>query len=157
MRAPADVARVAIEAIRAQGRRVLIGRGWADLSLIDDDPDCCAVGEVNLHALFARVAAVVQHGGAGTTTVAARAGAPQVVIAQMVDQPYWAGRVAELGIGVAHEGPTPTVESLSSALDAALAPETGARASAVAAEIRTDGAAVAASCLLAQPDITSVA
>jgi vancomycin aglycone glucosyltransferase len=157
MRAPADVARVAIAAIRAQGRRVLIGRGWADLSLIDDDADCCAVGEVNLHALFARVAAVVQHGGAGTTTVAARAGAPQVVIAQMVDQPYWAGRVAELGIGVAHEGPTPTVESLSSALDGALAPETGARAKAVAAAIRTDGAAVAASWLLAQPNITCVA
>src|SRR2546430_95743 len=31
MRAPADVARVAIEAIRTQGGRVLIARGWADL------------------------------------------------------------------------------------------------------------------------------
>ena len=29
MRAPKDIARVAIEAIRAQGRRVLVGRGWA--------------------------------------------------------------------------------------------------------------------------------
>ncbi|WP_410567333.1 nucleotide disphospho-sugar-binding domain-containing protein [Amycolatopsis sp. cmx-4-61] len=47
------------------------------------------------------MAAVVQHGGAGTTTVAARAGAPQVVVVQTVGQPYWAGRVAELGIGVA--------------------------------------------------------
>jgi len=50
MRAPADVARVAIEAIRAQGCRVLIARGWADLALVDDRDDCFAVGEVNQQA-----------------------------------------------------------------------------------------------------------
>jgi UDP:flavonoid glycosyltransferase YjiC (YdhE family) len=33
MRASTDVARVAIEAIRAQGRRALVGRGWADLGI----------------------------------------------------------------------------------------------------------------------------
>ena len=116
MRAPEDAARVAIEAIRAQGRRAIVSRGWADLALIDDRDDCFAVGEVNHQALFGRVAAVVHHGGAGTTTTAARAGAPQVVVPQMADQPYWAGRVADLGIGVAHDGPTPTIESLSAAL-----------------------------------------
>ena len=47
----------------------------------------------------------------------------------MADQPYWAGRVAELGIGAAHDGPTPTTESLSAALRTALSPETRARAS----------------------------
>ena len=148
MRASEDVARVAIEAIRAQGRRVLVGRGWADLALIDDRDDCFAVGEVNQQALFGRVAAVVHHGGAGTTTTAARAGAPQVVVPQIADQPYWAGRVAELGIGAAHDGPTPTFESLSAALGTALAPETRARATAVAGTIRTDGATVAAKLLL---------
>jgi vancomycin aglycone glucosyltransferase len=148
MRAPKDVARVAIEAIRAQGRRVLIARGWADLALIDDRDDCFAVGEVNQQALFGRVAAVVHHGGAGTTTTAARAGAPQLVIPQMADQPYWAGRVTELGIGATHDGPTPTTESLSAALSTALAGETRARASAMAGTIRTDGATVAARLLL---------
>ena len=83
VRAPEDIARVAIEAIRAQGRRVLVGRGWADLALIDDRDDCFVVGEVNQQALFGRVAAVVHHGGAGTTTTAARAGAPQVVVPQI--------------------------------------------------------------------------
>ena len=148
VRAPEDVARVAIEAIRAQGRRVVVGRGWADLALIDDRDDCFAVGEVNHQALFGRVAAVVHHGGAGTTTTAARAGAPQVVVPQIADQPYWAGRVADLGIGAAHDGPTPTVESLSAALETALAPEIRARAAAVAGMIRTDGATVAARLLL---------
>ncbi|MFE9631864.1 glycosyltransferase [Streptomyces sp. NPDC006463] len=142
------VARAAIEAIRAQGRRVLIGRGWAGLGLIDDQDDCFTVGEVNQQALFRRVAVVVHHGGAGTTTTAARAGTPQVVVPQMADQPYWAGRVADLGIGAAHDGPTPTFESLSVALKTALAPETRVRATAVADTVRTDGATVAAKLLL---------
>ncbi|MFJ6651000.1 glycosyltransferase [Streptomyces sp. NPDC091290] len=144
----ADIARVSIEAIRAHGRRVLVGRGWADLGLIDDGADCFAVGETNHQELFRRVAAVVHHGGAGTTTTAARAGAPQVVVPQAGDQPYWAGRVADLGIGAGHDGPIPTTESLSAALETALAPETHARARSVAAAIPADGAAVAAELLL---------
>jgi UDP:flavonoid glycosyltransferase YjiC (YdhE family) len=112
MRASTDVARVVIEAIRAHGRRVLVARGWTDLALIDDQDDCFVVGEVNHQALFSRVAAVVHHGGAGTTTTAALAGAPQLVVPQIVDQPYWAGRVAELGISAAHDGPTPMGEQL---------------------------------------------
>jgi vancomycin aglycone glucosyltransferase len=148
MRAPTDVARVAIEAIRAQGRRALLARGWADLALIDDRDDCFAVGEVNQQQLFGRVAAVVHHGGAGTTTTAARAGAPQVVVPQMADQPYFAGRVAELGVGAAHDGPTPTFDSLSAALRTTLTPESRARATAVAGTIRSDGATVAAKLLL---------
>ncbi|MFJ8534989.1 glycosyltransferase [Streptomyces sp. NPDC093591] len=147
-----DVSRAAIEAVRAQGRRVLVGRGWADLTLIDDQDDCFAVGEVNQQKLFGRVAAVVHHGGAGTTTTAARAGAPQVVVPQMADQPYWAGRVAELGIGAAHDGPTPTFESLSAALKTALVPETRARATAVADKVRTDGATAAAKLLIDEFD-----
>jgi vancomycin aglycone glucosyltransferase len=147
MHASQDAAHLAIDAARAHGRRVVVARGWADLGPLDDADDCVAVGEVNHQALFRRVAAVVHHGGAGTTTTAARAGAPQVVVPQIVDQPYWAGRVADLGIGAAHDGPTPTVESLTAALDTALAPETRARATAVAGEIRTDGATVAAEML----------
>ena len=146
---PEDIARVAIEAIRAQGRRVLVGQGWAGLALVDGRDDCFVVGEVNQQALFGRVAAVVHHGGAGTTTTAARAGAPQVVVPQAGgDQPYWASRVAELGIGAAHDGPAPTTESLSTALETALSPETRDQATAVAGWIRKDGATVAATRLL---------
>ncbi|WP_336053314.1 glycosyltransferase [Streptomyces sp. CA2R101] len=148
LRASEDAAGVAIEAIRAQGHRALVGRGWAGLALVDDRDDCFVVGEVNHQALLGRAAAVVHHGGAGTTTTAARAGVPQVVVPQAVDQPYWAGRVADLGIGTAHDGPAPTTESLSAALKTALTPETRVRATAVAATIRTDGAAVAAKLLL---------
>jgi vancomycin aglycone glucosyltransferase len=146
--ASTEMARAAIEAIRGRGRRALLSHGWGDLALIDDRDDCFAVGEVNQQALFGRVAAVVHHGGAGTTTTVALAGAPQVVVPQGADQLYWAGRVADLGIGTAHVGPIPTIDSLSAALQRTLTPETRARASAVAGTIRTDGATVAARLLV---------
>ncbi|QUQ69289.1 glycosyltransferase [Kutzneria sp. CA-103260] len=146
--APAGTAKAAIEAVRAQGHRVILSRGWADLALIDDRDDCLAIGEVNHQLLFGRVAAVVHHGGAGTTHVAARAGVPQILVPQIADQPYYAGRVAALGIGVAHDGPVPTFDSLSAALATVLAPQTRERAAEVAGTIRTDGATVAAQLLL---------
>ncbi|OBB98469.1 glycosyltransferase [Mycobacterium sp. 852002-40037_SCH5390672] len=148
MRLSRDVAGAAIAAVRAQGHRALVSRGWAGLDPIDDLDDCFAVGEVNHQALFGRVAAVVHHGGAGTTTAAARAGAPQVVVPQGADQPYWASRVRDLGVGAAHDGPAPTTESLSAALKTVLTERTRARAGAVAATIRADGATVAAKLLV---------
>jgi vancomycin aglycone glucosyltransferase len=143
-RATENLSRMMIESARALGRRAIVSRGWADLSLPDDAPDCLALGEVNQQALFPRVAAVVHHGGAGTTTAAARAGAPQVVIPQHYDQPYWAQRVHQLGIGIAHVGGPPTTESLTNALEGALQPDVVVRAQAVKAAVRSDGAQAAA-------------
>ncbi|WP_031470513.1 glycosyltransferase [Sciscionella sediminilitoris] len=144
-----DIVRRAVEAIRAHGRRALVSGNRADLEVIGEHEDCFALGEVNQQRLFTRVAAVVHHGGAGTTLTAAKAGTPQVVAAiQLADTPYWAGRVADLGIGVALDGPAVTGESLSAALKTVLAPEARDRARQVGTEIRTDGAEVAANRLL---------
>jgi len=146
--APENVSRVMIESARAVGRRAIVLRGWADLPLIDDGSDCLSVGEVNQQTLFKRVAAVVHHGGAGTTTAAARTGAPQVVIPQHYDQPYWAQRVQQLGVGTAHATPTQSVVSLTAALERTLHPVVATRARAVAGETRGDGARIAARALL---------
>ncbi|NGO67295.1 glycosyltransferase [Streptomyces boncukensis] len=144
LRPSPDIGRMAVEAIRAQGHRVLVSRGWADLDLADGRDDCLAIGEVNHQRLFGRVAAVVHHGGAGTTLTAAAAGAPQVVIPlQLSDNTYWAGRVADLAIGAALDDPPPTAESLSTVVKTALAPETRARAKALGSRIGTDGAEAA--------------
>jgi sterol 3beta-glucosyltransferase len=45
------------------------------------------------------MAAVVHHGGAGTTAAGFRAGVPQVVIPHSNDQFAWGRRVHELGVG----------------------------------------------------------
>jgi vancomycin aglycone glucosyltransferase len=148
IRAPHDLSRVMIDTARALGRRAIVSRGWADLSLVDDQPDCLAIGEVNQQALFRRVAAVVHHGGAGTTTVAAMSGAPQVIIPQNYDQPYWAHRVRALGIGVAHAGGAPTADSLRPALERALGRDVAARARTIAGAVRREGARLAAERLI---------
>jgi len=47
MRAPQDVSLVMVQTARALGRRAIVSRGWADLSLVDNESDCLAIGEVN--------------------------------------------------------------------------------------------------------------
>src|SRR6187551_1206610 len=133
-----------ILAARAVGRRILVSRGWAGLDVIDDASDCLAIGEVSHELLFPRVAAVVHHGGAGTTAAAARAGVPQVVTPMFGDQPYWAGRVVGLGLGATVAYSAITEESLTNALRQALDPQVVARARAFAPHVRADGAAIAA-------------
>ena len=144
MRASQDVSQAMVNAARAVGRRAIVSRGWAGVTLPDNEPDCLSIGEVNLQALFRRVAAVVHHGGACTITIAAQAGAPQVVVPQMYDQHYWAKRVHLLGIGTAHAPGASTADSLTEALSHFLQPDVAARARALAASVRTDGAEIAA-------------
>nr|WP_276515327.1 nucleotide disphospho-sugar-binding domain-containing protein [Actinomadura coerulea] len=65
------------------------------------DEDVFAVRDVPHSWLFPRMAAVVHHGGAGTTAAGLRAGVPTVVCPFFGDQPYWGERVAALGAGPA--------------------------------------------------------
>ena len=144
MPATADVSRPLIGAARATGRRVLVSRGWADLDVIDHELDSMAVGDVRHEILFPRVAAIVHHGGAGTTASAARAGVPQVITPMFGDQFYWAGRVMDLGLGATTSYSAMTLESLTEALRDALDPAVALRARAFAKQVRSDGATVAA-------------
>jgi vancomycin aglycone glucosyltransferase len=148
--APQDAGQVTLKAARALGRRAIVSRGWFDASLASNEADCFSIGEVNVHALFSRVAAVVHHGGAGTTTAAALAGAPQVVIPAQYDQHYWAQRVHSLGIGIAHAPGALTSDSLTSALERTLRPDVAVRARSVATAVRRDGTQVASERLIAR-------
>ena len=51
MPAPEGASRTLVDAARAVGRRAILSRGWADLDLIDEAPDCIAVGDVSHQAL----------------------------------------------------------------------------------------------------------
>ncbi len=145
MVASPETARMFIEAARTLGRRAIILQGWAKLSTIDAKDDCISIGDVNHAKLFPRVAAIVHHGGAGTTTAAARAGKPQVVVPFLYDQYYWSHRVQQLGIGAS--GPTAkklTAAALVHALRECLKPEKVAAAQAIAGRIQLRGARGAA-------------
>jgi vancomycin aglycone glucosyltransferase len=81
----------------------------------------------------------VHHGGAGTTTAAALAGAPQVVSPMFMDQFYWAGRVRALGMGAVADA-----HALAQSLEDALQPAVAARAAELAERVSANGAAIAA-------------
>jgi vancomycin aglycone glucosyltransferase len=144
MPAADGTSRTLIDAARAAGRRVILSQGWADLGLVDNAPDCIAIGDVNHQALFPRVAAVVHHGGAGTTTTAARAGVAQVAVPMFSDQFYWGRRIRDLGIGSAVPVVRLSADALASALHEVLEPAVAARARSVAGNVTPDGAAIAA-------------
>ena len=140
-----DAARWPIAAARAVGRRVIVSRGWAELELIDGTPDCIAVGDLSHDVLFPRVAAVVHHGGAGTTAAAARAGVPQVVTPTFGgDQLYWGSRIADLGVGATIPHAAMTEELLIEAFREVCQPAVAARARALARQVGRDGAETAA-------------
>jgi vancomycin aglycone glucosyltransferase len=134
-----DLASAAVDAVRAAGRRVLIAGGWAELDrYIEPADDLLITGALPHDVVFPRVAAVVHHGGAGTTTAAARAGVPQVPLPHILDQYYWAHRIERLGIGPrALPVDLVTADVLSDRIDAALAdPAIRRRAAALAPAVR---------------------
>jgi vancomycin aglycone glucosyltransferase len=134
-----------IAAARALGRRAILSRGWGGLDVVDGAADCIAIGDVDHAKLLPRVAAVIHHGGAGTTMAAARAGVPQVVVPHLYDQYYFADRVRRLGIGV--YGPLAKrldAAGLTNALRKALRPDVTERARSFAGRVDLRGAATAA-------------
>jgi UDP:flavonoid glycosyltransferase YjiC (YdhE family) len=90
-----------LDALSQSGQRGVIATGLGGLSQ-SDLPDEVFVTEAVPHDwLFPRMAAVVHHGGAGTTGAGLRAGVPNIVVPVSNDQPFWARRVKALGAGPA--------------------------------------------------------
>jgi UDP:flavonoid glycosyltransferase YjiC (YdhE family) len=148
-RTPEATTRLVLDAVRRSGQRAVLLAGWGRLTAADLPSSVFAVDAVPHAWLYPRVAAVVHHGGAGTTAAALRAGVPAVVVPFHGDQPFWAERVRELGVGPA---PIPrrrlSAERLAHALDVAVHDRALAtRASALGAQVRAEdgvGRAVAA-------------
>jgi sterol 3beta-glucosyltransferase len=61
--------------------------------------DSIVIGDVPHDWLLPRMAAVVHHAGAGTAAAGLRAGVPAVTVPVLADQPFWAARLAALGVG----------------------------------------------------------
>jgi sterol 3beta-glucosyltransferase len=100
---PAKMIRCVSEALRIAGLRGVLQAGWAGLTHEDDQ--LTPIEDVPHDWLFPRMAAIVHHGGSGTTHSAVRAGKPSLVVPFYADQPYWGRRVAELGVGVSPISP----------------------------------------------------
>jgi len=96
------LARLAADAVARAGQRAIMVSGWAGLgSGTPLGEHVLLVDEIPHDWLFPRVAAVVHHGGAGTTAAGLRAGKPTLVSAFFGDQPFWGAQVARVGAGPA--------------------------------------------------------
>jgi sterol 3beta-glucosyltransferase len=116
-----------------------------------------SVGSILHQWLFPQMAAVVHHGGAGTTAAALRAGVPSIIAPFMGDQPFWAQRLRGL-----RAAPRPnarrrlTAENLATAIDAVFAePRIQARAAEIGERIRSEDGIARAVKVIEQFEMTS--
>lgn len=137
---PERLTAITLEALRLSGRRGVLLSGWAGLAEGDLPDTVLKLDAVPHDWLFPRMAAVVHHGGVGTTHVGLRAGVPNVVVPFFGDQPFWGDRVHALGAG-----PRPilqedlTAEHLAAAIRAATEDDTiRARAADVGRRIQAE-------------------
>ena len=100
-RDPSRTARTVVAALQRAGARGLLATGWGGLDAADLPGSVFPIGHAPHDGLFPRCAAVVHHGGAGTTAAGLRAGRPTVVCPFFGDQPFWGRRVEALGVGPA--------------------------------------------------------
>jgi sterol 3beta-glucosyltransferase len=120
-RNPAETADLVLAALDRSGQRGILVSGWGGLSQANLPATVYMMESLSHSWLFPRMAAVVHHGGAGTTAAGLRAGVPSIVVPFFGDQLFWGQRVEKLGVGTA---PIPrkklTVENLARAIDQAV-------------------------------------
>jgi UDP:flavonoid glycosyltransferase YjiC (YdhE family) len=89
-----------VDAIQQAGVRAIV-QGWdEEFTQLALPPTIYAAGSLPHSWLLPRAAAVVHHGGFGTTSAGLRAGIPHLVIPHIADQFFWGQRVYELGVGL---------------------------------------------------------
>lgn len=131
------------------GRRCVLIKGGRPI------PECSSASVISVpyaphNWLFPRVAAVVHHGGSGTTGEALRAGRPSVILPRFMDQPYWAHAMHRLGVAPAplfraEATPEAVARSLSHILAGSAYRN---KAMLMAEKIRSEGGAMAAAEIL---------
>jgi UDP:flavonoid glycosyltransferase YjiC (YdhE family) len=98
-RDPKDVTGMIVEALARSGQRGVLLSGWSGLGGVRLPDDVLQLDSAPFDWLFPRMAAVVHHGGAGTTGSGLRAGVPSIVVPFFGDQFFWGWRVEDLGAG----------------------------------------------------------
>lgn len=91
--------RMVLRALEMSRQRGILLTGWGGLARIEASPDVLFVENVPHDWLFPRMAAVVHHGGAGSTGAGLRSGVPGIVTPVAADQYAWAELVVRSGAG----------------------------------------------------------
>ena len=139
------IATIVLEALCQTGLRGIVQHGWAGFTFQRVPDTIYLADEIPHDWLLPQAAAIIHHGGAGTTATALRAGVPSIIVPFAADQPFWAWRAHKIG---AAPPPIPanelSVERLQSALQQALDPVYRSRAAMVSAIMQAEGGTTAA-------------
>ena len=123
-RDPEETTDIVLRALARTEQRALLATGWGGLSQADMSDSVFAIESAPHDWLFPQMAAVVHHGGAGTTAAGLGAGIPTVVVPFFQDQPFWGQRVVDLGVGPQPiPRPKLSVERLAAAITVAVTDE----------------------------------
>jgi len=90
---------VIVEAARLSGQRAVIGKFWDEPSDFSNSADIFFIKKYPHLKLFPKMAAVIHHGGAGTTATTAVSGVPQIIVPHLLDQYYWGNQVYQSQLG----------------------------------------------------------
>jgi UDP:flavonoid glycosyltransferase YjiC (YdhE family) len=116
-RHPAATTELMVQALAQSGQRGLLLTSSSGVNETEIPDEVFTLTEAPHDWLFPRMAAVVHHGGAGTTAAGLRAGVPTMITPIYGDQFFWGQHIARLGVG---PPPIPqkhlTVERLAAAL-----------------------------------------
>jgi sterol 3beta-glucosyltransferase len=96
---PEEATEIVLKALAQCKQRGILLTGWGGLSNVDLPDTVFQIDSVPHDWLFPHMAAVVHHGGSGTTAASMRAGIPTIIIPFFGDQPFWGQRIFELGAG----------------------------------------------------------
>ena len=92
---------IILEAVRLSGQRVIIGKFWQEPSELSNMKNIFFMTKYPHLKLFPHMAAVIHHGGAGTTATAAISGVPQIIVPHLLDQYYWGHQIHQSNLGPA--------------------------------------------------------
>jgi len=113
-----EIIRMVVTALERSGQRGILLSGWSEFGSVDLPDSILGIESAPHDWLFPQMAAVVHHGGAGTTAAGLRAGIPSIIVPSFGDQFFWGERVYELGAGTK---PIPrkklTVDNLARAIE----------------------------------------
>ncbi len=96
---PERLTETVIDGLRRAGKRGLIATAGGALGYVRASDDMHVIAGAPHDQLFPLVHSTLHHGGAGTTGAALRAGKPTAICPFLGDQPFWARRIAQLGVG----------------------------------------------------------
>ncbi|MGE2721073.1 glycosyltransferase [Mycolicibacterium celeriflavum] len=140
---PADTLAMIGEACTRLGERALVCSAWSNFADIPHFEHVKVVPGVDFEAIFPVCRAVVHHGGAGTTAVSLRAGAPTLILWTWPDQSLRGGAIERLKVGTSRRFSSTDLKTLVDDLRKILAPQYRTRARELAPRITRPAESIA--------------